>query len=436
MGLARHNVGEVQGAQQAVGSGANAYGSHDLRQQFQAGRKGIPATLGGGDWEALKPFPPPGQVGGAGHAQDLLDFAVLIRVLAPEPSDSILDLGAGSCWVSDWLRRFGFKTVAVDIAWDMLRLGADRLRSPHGLVVGDMEQLPFRQGAFNKACCLNAFHHVPDMNAALVEIRRVLSDNGVAFFSEPGAGHSDHPTSIAAVRNYGVQEKEILIQEFMAACKAAGFADVRLHPISNIVPLFELNQDEWVRWRNFTKSKRPVRALHKMYRAALEFVGLRKQDELFEEAFAIRLLRELQPIVESHPVITAHCRPFVKPERATEAAQYELLRAPSSAETGESLAFVLRVTNAGTTTWNIAQDREVRLGAQLFDSNAVMIQRDYGRFDIPAVRPGGRVEVSLNIPAPSAAGDYSIRFDLVREGVHWFENHGSQPVSCGITVRK
>ena len=391
---------------------------------------------GGGDWEASKPFPPPGQVGGAGHAQDLLDFAVLMRVLAPEPSDAILDLGAGSCWVSDWLRRFGFKTVAVDIAWDMLRLGADRLRSPHGLVVGDMERLPFRQGAFNKACCLNAFHHVPDMNAALVEIRRVLSENGVAFFSEPGAGHSDHPTSIAAVRNYGVQEKEILIQEFMAACRTAGFADVRLHPISNIVPLFELNQDEWTRWRTFTNSKRPVRALHKMYRAALEFVGLRKQDELFEEAFAIRLLRELQPIVESHPVITAHCMPFVKPELATEAAQYELLRAPVSGGTGESLAFVLRVTNAGTTTWNVVHDREVRLGAQLFDSNGVMIQRDYGRFELAAVRPGGRVDVSLNIPAPPAPGDYSIRFDLVREGVHWFENHGSQPVSCGIAVRK
>jgi len=391
---------------------------------------------GGGDWEISKPFPAQGQVGGEGHAQDLLDFAVLMRVLAPQPSDSILDLGAGSCWVSDWLRRFGFKTVAVDLAWDMLRLGADRLRSSHGLVVGDMEQLPFRQGAFNKACCLNAFHHVPDMNAALREIRRVLSDNGVAFFSEPGVGHSSHPTSIAAMRNYGVQEKEILIQEFMAACKTAGFADVRLHPISTIVPLFELNQDEWMRWRSFTRSKRPFRALDKMYRAVLELVGLRKQDVLFEEAFAIRLLRELQPVVESHPVITAHCLPFVKPERSTDAAQFELLRAPVSGRTGESLSLMLRVTNAGTTTWNVVHDREVRVGAQLFDANGVMIQRDYGRFDLPALRPGGRVEIPLSIPAPQEPGDYLIRLDVVREGVHWFENLGTQPVSCRIAVSR
>jgi ubiquinone/menaquinone biosynthesis C-methylase UbiE len=390
----------------------------------------------GGDWEASKPFPPPGHVGGDGHAQDLLDFAVLMRVLAPEPADPILDLGAGSGWVSDWLRRFGFKTVAVDIAWDMLRLGADRLRSSQGLVAGDMEHLPFRNGAFNKACCLNAFHHVPNMPAALVEIRRVLSDTGVVFFSEPGVGHASHPTSLAAVRNYGVQEKEILIQEFMAACKTAGFADVRLHPISNIVPLFALNQNEWLQWRGFTASKRPFRALNKMYRAVLEFAGVGKQDVLFEEAFAIRLLRELQPIIESHPVITAHCRPFVKPGRSTETAQYELLRAPASGRTGESLALLLRVTNAGTTAWNVVHDREVRIGAQLLDVNGEMIQRDYGRFDLPAVRPGGRIEMPLTIPAPAEPGDYAIRLDLVREGVHWFENLGSQPVSCRIAVRR
>ena len=359
-----------------------------------------------------------------------------MRVLAPDPSDVILDLGAGSCWVSDWLRRFGFKTVAVDIAWDMLRLGADRLRSSQGLVVGDMEHLPFRPGAFNKACCLNAFHHVPNMHAALVEIRRVLSDHGVVFFSEPGVGHSSHPTSIAAVRNYGVQEKEILIPEFMAACKTAGFADVRLHPISNIVPLFELDHDQWRQWRSFTRSKRPFRALHKIYRAVLELFGLRKHDVLFEEAFAIRLLRELQPVIENHPVITAHCRPFVKPERSTDAVQFELLRAPLNARIGEGLAFVLRVTNAGTTTWNVGADREVRLGAQLFDVNGVLIQRDYGRFDIPALRPGGRVEMSLNIPAPREPGDYSIRLDVVREGVHWFENLGSQPVSFRVAVTR
>ena len=87
----------------------------------------------GGEWEASKPFPPPGQIAGEDHAQHLLDFAVLLRVLTPGPSDLMLDLGAGSCWVCDWLRRCGIKTTAVDISFDMLRLGATRLGGARGL---------------------------------------------------------------------------------------------------------------------------------------------------------------------------------------------------------------------------------------------------------------------------------------------------------------
>ena len=92
----------------------------------------------GGEWEMSKPFPVQGQTGSDEHAQHLLDFAVLLRILVPRSSDLILDLGAGSCWVSEWLRRFGARTVAVDIALDMLRLGRARLKSADGLVTGDM----------------------------------------------------------------------------------------------------------------------------------------------------------------------------------------------------------------------------------------------------------------------------------------------------------
>ncbi len=159
---------------------------------------------GGGAWEASKPFPPPGQLASEDHAQHLLDFALLLRVLRPDASDLVLDLGAGSCWVSDWLRRCGVQTVAVDIAFDMLRLGAVRLGGAKGLTVADMEDLPFADGVFSKACCLNAFHHIPNAARALREIRRVLAPDGVVFFSEPGAGHAIHPTSVAAARNYGV----------------------------------------------------------------------------------------------------------------------------------------------------------------------------------------------------------------------------------------
>src|SRR5262245_64725 len=115
---------------------------------------------GGGDWERSKPFPPVGQIAGTEHTQHIHDFAALLKILAPTSDDRILDLGAGSGWVSDWLTRCGFRTVAIDIAVDMLRLAAERSHQTPRLVAGDMEALPFADKTFSKACCLNAFHHV------------------------------------------------------------------------------------------------------------------------------------------------------------------------------------------------------------------------------------------------------------------------------------
>lgn len=405
-----------------------------LHQDSKQAEKEYLRRSGGGSWELLKPFPPLGQTATEEHAQHLLDFAVLLRVLAPKPSDLVLDLGAGSCWVSDWLRRFSFRTVAVDIAFDMLHLGATRLGSAKGLVTGDLEKLPFGDSSFDKACCLNAFHHVPDAIGALREIRRVLKPNGVVLFSEPGVGHSSQPTSLSATRNYGVLENEILIDQFMSSCLAAGFADVRLHPISNVVPLFVLDRGQWRDWTRYAASKRPLRAIEKMWRAAREFIGVGKRDVLFEEAFAIRLVRELQPVIEQHPVITAHCAPFVRPTRVVEKAAIDLLDAPTRGRGSTSVVTVVRLTNVGTTTWNEAT-AEVRLGIQLLDCDGNLIDRDYIRHPLPGrVCPGEHCEIDVPIGLPRSIGSYRLKFDLVREGVRWFEAGGSAPTTHTIDV--
>lgn len=382
---------------------------------------------GGGQWELLKPFPPLGQTATEEHSQHLLDFAVLLRVLAPRPSDLVLDLGAGSCWVSDWLRKCGFTTVAVDIALDMLQLGRRRFGSAKGLVVGDMERLPFADRSFDKACCLNAFHHIPDSLAALREIRRVLKPNGVVFFSEPGVGHSSQPGSLAASRNYGVLEKEVLIDHFMDECLAAGFADVLLHPITNVMPLFGLGKTEWREWTRYSASKRPFRAMEKMWRSVLELFGLGKGHALFEEAFAIRLARELQPVVETHPILTAHCSRYVRPARVVDRAAIELADAPARARAASTVLMRLRLTNTGSTTWN-ESGGEVRLGVQLANAENHIIDRDYVRHPLPdSVGPRQQCEVEVPIGLPPTIGSCRLKFDLVREGVHWFETAGSEP---------
>jgi len=256
-------------------------------------------------WERTKPFAPPGHDMLSQGVPLILDFAVAVTALQIQPGDLVLDLGAGPCWVSEWLQRFNVDTVSVDIAFDMLRVGRERLPRPATVVTGDLEHLPFRRESFHKAVCLNAFHHVPDMRKGLAEVHRVLKPGGLVLFSEPGLGHAGAATSTRATDEFGVAEQDIIISEFLEACLATGFAHARLKPMSYAIPSFELNEQQWAAWNRLARSRRPLRALRKLWLACVEILGAGKQGPLFEEALARDLVRLLRGAMEDHPVIVA-----------------------------------------------------------------------------------------------------------------------------------
>jgi hypothetical protein len=70
--------------------------------------------------------------------------------------------------------------------------------------------------------------------------------------------------------------------------------------------------------------------------------------------------------------------------------------------------------------------RLVRLGAQLLDHEGRLINRDHARAWLPGdIPPGGQADVHIEVPAPPAPGRYTLKFDLVSEGIDWFETCGS-----------
>jgi SAM-dependent methyltransferase len=396
------------------------------------------ARTGSSEWERVKPFSPKGADTLVDSARLLQDFAAAMLALEPKPSDLVLDLGAGGCWCSDLLARLNRRSVAVDISWRMLQTGRSR---PGGAelaaVAGDMERLPFRSGAFDMAVCLNALHHVPDMRAGIREIARVLNDRGVAFFSEPGKGHADAAVSAAAMRDFGVLEQEVLIPEFVDACHDAGFHNVRLKSMSYVLPEFDLTPEEWRAWTRAAASKRPTRALAKIGRAIVELFGLGKQGRLFEEAYGITLVRILCGAIEAHPMIVAAKSP--PRGRQLYAADIVLEAGAVQATAGGAAPFRLRVHNRGTAAWRVAGSDHpglVRLGVQLLDAQQRLTARDHFRVALPsAVAPGTSAVLAFECPLPATAGTYHLKFDLVAEGVTWFEPVGSQALVHGIAVR-
>ncbi len=109
---------------------------------------------------------------------------------------------------------------------------------------------------------------------------------------------------------------------------------------------------------------------------------------------------------------------------------------PFVARTRSSLTLRTEVRNLSTRPFRArsAQGRRlVRLGAQLIGNDGSIINRDYARAWLPGdLAPGAAAIVPIEIPTPPAAGRYALKFDLVSEGIDWFESCGSPTTTRGL----
>ena len=112
--------------------------------------------------------------------------------------------------------------------------------------------------------------------------------------------------------------------------------------------------------------------------------------------------------------------------------------APIVARPGAPLPIRTRVHNLSTRAFPATATygrRLVRLGAQLCDRDGTLIERDYARATLPGALDGGAAaDITIDVPAPTAPGPYSLKFDLVYEGVDWFERCGSETTTRALWV--
>lgn len=79
--------------------------------------------------------------------------------------------------------------------------------------------------------------------------------------------------------------------------------------------------------------------------------------------------------------------------------------------------------------------RLVRLGAQLCEADGTVINRDYERAWLPeTLQPGAVATIPVTITAPERPGRYVLKFDLVSEGIDWFEACGSPTTTKSLIV--
>jgi hypothetical protein len=114
-------------------------------------------------------------------------------------------------------------------------------------------------------------------------------------------------------------------------------------------------------------------------------------------------------------------------------------RAPVRAAAGQAIEIRTRVTNLSARPFPAHASygrRLVRLGAQLCAADGTLINRDYERAWLPEhLQPGATLEIPVTVKAPEAPGRYKLKFDLVSEGIDWFEQNGSETTVKDLIVQ-
>ena len=98
----------------------------------------------------------------------------------------VLDAGCGPGTYVPVVRERARELLALDIAWGRL-VDVEHDRR----VCGDVQALPFPDGAFDVVMAMHMLYHVPDIPAGVAELRRVLRAGGVlyAFTNSERAQH-------------------------------------------------------------------------------------------------------------------------------------------------------------------------------------------------------------------------------------------------------
>ena len=350
----------------------------------------------------------------------LYDFSIACSLLAARPDDRVLDFASGTGWAAEFLLRLGARPVCADLSIEMMRRVRQRLdcdtrlvfRREASFVVTRGQTLPFADESFDGVLCMNALHHMPSYLPALREIHRVLKPGGRAVFSEPGTSHAQAPLSEYRMREESIIEKSVSLPYIRRLAFEVGFTKMTVVPLrSSGTYAFDYQADAGDAqtlagmWHDTL-----VHSPREHARFALLKGGERPLDTLLPASDLNGRLK----------------------------AEIELVKAEPQVQQGRSFVDRLRVRNRGSVIWKARGRRfggQVTCGVKVCDAGGNVLREDVGRTPLQSdVLPDGFVTLEIAMPGVLPPGKYELRYDMVVEGVTWFEFQGSSFCRRMLTI--
>lgn len=107
-------------------------------------------------------------------------------------------------------------------------------------------------------------------------------------------------------------------------------------------------------------------------------------------------------------------------------ADYQFEKKEYRAKAGQKITIPVNVTNKGSLTWVYHSEKPINLSYHLYNEKNKLILFDGARTELPfTVKTNQKVEFEATVQAPTEVGVYYVKFDMVCEGMAWFEENGS-----------
>jgi SpoIID/LytB domain protein len=121
----------------------------------------------------------------------------------------------------------------------------------------------------------------------------------------------------------------------------------------------------------------------------------------------------------------------IAPARRTVAYSAE----PAPTRPSELTTIAVTIRNLGDDTWDVDGASPVRLSYHIYDSAGAAVEWNGLRSDLPgAIGPGASETVTMQVATPGRTGTYTIKPDLIRDGVAWFSTGESPAGSFPLRV--
>jgi len=114
------------------------------------------------------------------------EYSLVQSVIDRSSPRTVLDVGCGPGWLSQYLSMRVARTVGVDVSMALLTHAKRNSSERAAFVLADACRLPLASGSIDLAICMGALHHLPPKET-LGELRRVLGRGGELLLFEPNA---------------------------------------------------------------------------------------------------------------------------------------------------------------------------------------------------------------------------------------------------------